>query len=323
VLSGYDATETSRVWHVVTGADDALIDGCTITGGHANGAFPDSYGAGLFADEDEVTVRNCVISGNDADGYGGGLFVDFDAGWGQRPVVENCRFENNTAYTGGGLATTIDASSSYLTVIGCVFVSNSASDRAGGLHNSSTATRVFDSVFTGNSANNGGGMYNFDSSPIIDNCVFRGNSAASYGGGIYNYDGGSATITNCSIVSNSAFDGGGISSTLNCSTNVRNSIIWGNGGAEIRNTYSSSTSVTYSDVQGGYTGVGNINVDPAFVSGTDLHLTAGSPCIDAADGDVAPELDIEGNPRVDVGTVTDTGTGDPTYVDMGAYEFQP
>lgn len=54
----------------------------------------------------------------------------------------------------------------------------------------------------------------------------------------------------------------------------------------------------------------------------DLRLSAGSPCIDAADGDVAPELDIEGNPRYDDPATANSGTGMCTYVDMGAYEYQ-
>jgi len=208
-------------------------------------------------------------------------------------------------------------------VSGCVFDGNSASDRAGGIYNSNGPTRISGSVFVGNTANNGGGMYNRDCAPIITNCVFRGNAASSYGGGMDNYDHGSPTITNCSFYGNSAFDGGAIANWYYSASTVRNSIVWGNANPEIYNTWDGTATVTYTDVEGGYSGTGNINADPGFVSGTDLHLTGSSPCIDAADGDVDPELDIEGNPRVDVTTVVDTGVGDPTYVDMGAYELQP
>jgi hypothetical protein len=55
----------------------------------------------------------------------------------------------------------------------------------------------------------------------------------------------------------------------------------------------------------------------------DLRLGDGSVCRDAADGDAAPTMDILGNARYDVTTVTDTGTGTPTYADMGAYEYWP
>ncbi len=73
----------------------------------------------------------------------------------------------------------------------------------------------------------------------------------------------------------------------------------------------------------GIEGAGNINDDPMFVSraGGDLHLSAGSPCIDAANGDTAPSTDLDGNARFDDTGTTDTGTGTPPYADMGAYEY--
>jgi hypothetical protein len=76
--------------------------------------------------------------------------------------------------------------------------------------------------------------------------------------------------------------------------------------------------MSYSDVEGGWTGIGNIDVDPDFVAGS-LQLSVGSPCIDTGDGGVVTEsYDIAGNPRVV------DGNGDAiAVVDMGAYEFQP
>ncbi len=58
----------------------------------------------------------------------------------------------------------------------------------------------------------------------------------------------------------------------------------------------------------------------------DLRLSAGSPCIDAADNKAVPggiTTDLDGNARiVDDGTVADTGNGDCPLADMGAFEFQ-
>ena len=80
--------------------------------------------------------------------------------------------------------------------------------------------------------------------------------------------------------------------------------------------------MSYSCVQGGYAGTGNINSDPLFVGAGDFHLQAGSPCIDAADGDAAPAADIEGNPRWDDTGMDDIGIGTPPYADMGAHEYR-
>ena len=76
-----------------------------------------------------------------------------------------------------------------------------------------------------------------------------------------------------------------------------NSIIWGNTAA-----IDGDPVVTYSDVQGGYTGTGNVNVDPLFIGSTDgdFILDLLSPCIDAGDPNVAYDAD-------------------DTVVDMGAF----
>jgi hypothetical protein len=77
---------------------------------------------------------------------------------------------------------------------------------------------------------------------------------------------------------------------------------------------------------GGFGGIGNIDVDPCFVSLSywdandvwvegDYHLLPGSPCIDAGDPNYiaeANETDLDGRPRV----INDR-------IDMGAYEYSP
>ena len=83
-------------------------------------------------------------------------------------------------------------------------------------------------------------------------------------------------------------------------------------------------------------GRGFASSDPAFVSATDLHLTATSPAIDMADGCMAPELDKDEEPRFnlpDAGNIyvcpssscdeADAGPGPCVeYADMGAFEYQ-
>jgi len=64
--------------------------------------------------------------------------------------------------------------------------------------------------------------------------------------------------------------------------------------------------------------------DPLFVDAAngDFRIAANSPCVDAGDGSVAPELDWWGQPRMDVKRVKDTGVpnGDGVCPDIGIYE---
>ncbi len=43
-----------------------------------------------------------------------------------------------------------------------------------------------------------------------------------------------------------------------------------------------TTNVTYCDVQNVFAGTGNINLNPIFLSTSDLIIVPGSPCIDAS-----------------------------------------
>ena len=63
--------------------------------------------------------------------------------------------------------------------------------------------------------------------------------------------------------------------------------------------------------------------DPLFVDedNGDLRLSPGSPCIDAADGNVAPVTDIWDNDRYDDPETSNTGVGDPQYAEIGAIEY--
>jgi len=136
---------------------------------------------------------------------------------------------------------------------------------------------------------------------IINGFTIRNGAAewfngAEDGGGIYCCDSSEPTITNCTISGNFAYFGGGISCCLSSSPTITNCILWGDfapGGPEI---FGLIEGVTYSDVQGGYWGEGNIDADPLFVGGGDYHLTSGSPCIDTGT-DAGVYTDIDGDAR--------------------------
>ncbi|MHC4115774.1 MAG: choice-of-anchor Q domain-containing protein, partial [Planctomycetota bacterium] len=165
-------------------------------------------------------------------------------------------------------------------------------------------------VGTGATNLGGGAICNWRSNSTITNCIFSGNLAFYAGGAMYNIYESESVITNCTFSGNFAtvpWSAGAIDNDDSSST-VTNSILWGNWPNQIYGSL-----VTYSDVQGGWEGVGNIDEEPQFVSSTDLHLLPASPCIDAGDPNYAAgpnETDLDGNPRVTGGRI-----------DMGAYEF--
>lgn len=108
---------------------------------------------------------------------------------------------------------------------------------------------------------------------------------------------------------------------------LSNCIVWGNSPNQFAvGDFGGSFTVEYSNIQGGWPGTGNIDVNPLFVNlgSNNLRLSFASPCIDAGSNFLVPEgieLDLDGNPRfADDPDVEDTGQGSPPIVDMGAYE---
>ena len=182
---------------------------------------------------------------------------------------------------------------------------NVAGGGAGILCSNSSPT-ITNCVITANRTSwEGGGISCYFASPVIVNCVISENSAGQSGGGILCYY-SSPVITNCTICGNSADRGGAISCFASFPI-ITNCILWGNSPDEINNN---DPDVTYSDIEGGYDGEGNINADPLFAGNGDYHLTSSSPCIDSGTSVGAPPTDIEGTSRPQ-------GAG----YDMGAYEF--
>jgi hypothetical protein len=332
ILSGDIGTQGDNAdnsYHVVvagsTVTETAALDGFVVTGGQAS-----------------------VQSYESDDSRGGGVLVD-----GGSPVVRNCSLTNNYAwYDGGGMA--VWASGDPI-VADTTFLDNSVTYYGGGLSSwSDTSPWIVNVRFLGNRSISlsGGGAVNFQSTPTYVNTVFSGNAAATsgYGGGVYNWE-ASAAFRNVTFSQNAAYWGGGMANS-GCSPTVVNGILWGNTagylGPQIYNTSGVAT-VTYSIVQGGYTGEGTLDADPAFLDadgpddlvGTvddDLSLMPGSPAIDAGrndavladvadldeDGDVGEPtpLDLGRDPRFTDGPEEDSGLGDAPLVDMGAYEKQ-
>jgi predicted outer membrane repeat protein len=254
-----------------------------------------------FYIQENVGIDGFTITNGKAD-QGGGIYVNnvFTVS------IANCVFDSNSVTDDGGGIYNYNA---YMTIENSSFFDNTAAGNGGGISSGDAHLTIENSSFFNNIATeNGGGIYNSSTSPSITNSLFYDNSASS-GGGIYN-DISNPTIMNCTFARN----GGGIYNGWS-SPIITNSIVWGNSNHQIGNTWS-YPSVTYSDIEGGYEGEGNIDADPLFENAQppgkpDFHLKAGSPAIDAGTADGAPDTDLDGNSRPN-------GQG----YDMGAYEHQ-
>ncbi|MCP4608188.1 MAG: hypothetical protein GY845_05690 [Planctomycetes bacterium] len=163
--------------HVVKGGGTdgtAVLDGFTITGSGISARMND-YSSGMYNDNSNPTVMNCMFRGNLATDIGAGMYND-----NSNPVLLNCTFSENDAPAGGA-----------------------------GMYNNNSSPMLTNCTFSGNSVGgSGAGMYNNNSKPVLLNCIFTGNTAGMSGGGIYN-EKSVPTLTNCTIVDNSAGGGGG------------------------------------------------------------------------------------------------------------------
>ncbi|NUN97109.1 MAG: right-handed parallel beta-helix repeat-containing protein [Candidatus Omnitrophica bacterium] len=280
---------------------DAVLDGFTIRGSGASG------GIGIIGSS--VDVHNCVIEDSEG-GIGGGAFAE-------EATVEfvNCTFRNNTAdLSGGGLS--IARSNA---VIDSCTIENNSGVLSGGLDCALSSVILTNSIIRNNQTTGGevpyGGVSIHLSTLVCNNCVVYGNQTHSAGGDqAYFYKSEDVMFTNCTIVGGQSEIGweNGTPSFANC-------ILWGSGDLFAG---TGQLDITYSAVQGGYPGLGNISDDPLFVdpANGNFRLQPESPCIDAA-GTSGPSDDLDGNPRpVDVAGLGRDGTGDE--YDMGAYEFQ-
>lgn len=314
-----------------SGTGGAALDGFTIRGGHANGeVHVDRLGAGLLAAAGSVSIRHCIFRDNFADIDGAGVFAEHSGSI----EIDDCAFVENLAIVGAGLHTD-DIES--VTVTGTTFTDNTALAGGGGVFCVYGTSVVFvDCDFRGNlggygqGGSGGGLLIGLGTGAVVTDCFFADNRAGFNGGGANLAD---ALVINCVFSRNEASQGGGLATSNEVSVfnssfgqnlgnaiagdgtaqvEVVNSILWGSdpGPIEMLGTIS----IAYSNVEGGWPGVGNIDADPLFVQpGTDdLRLGFGSPCVDAGLNEALPEgvdLDIDGNPRIQNG-----------IVDMGAYE---
>ncbi len=219
-----------------------VLQGFSLTGGTGT-KWQDEHGAGRFRE-------------------GGGILIEHS-----NPVIQNNVIHDNILPTDPAPI---------------------VSHGGGGMRIGDSYPRLYNNVVYGNSGIYGPGIVlNFSG------CIMKNNVICFNSGGMPIYGGGSGLwindtysspkiIENNVIAFNSAASGayGGVFQYAPAVTTLRNNIIWGNSGTV--QIIGGTPVVTYSDVQGGFTGAGNINLNPMFAD-SNFYLMTGSPCIDAGD----------------------------------------
>lgn len=295
--------------------NNALFSGFTMINGNPQGSGQEGwYGGGIYIGRDSspiienCRIMNCLSSGMSASGSGGGIFCAKDSS----PTITNCLITGNVAMQNGGGITCEEDSS--VTILNCIISNNEAM----GMSWRGEASSGY-----------GGGICCNYASARIKNCLITGNKTfgmgGGKGGGVGIYE-GDVMMTNCTVADNISFgglsdiyfaaEGAGVHLT---SGTIVNTILWGNLNQSKEESQPESVfipedpgevNILYSDIEGGWSGEGDIDANPLFAGDGDYRLTENSPCIDAGTSEGAPVEDMEGNSRPQ-----------GAEVDMGAFEY--
>lgn len=260
---------------------------------------------------------NCVVRGftirhGSAEDFGGAIYC-----LNSSPTIDDCSFENNAA--GYGAAISAVNGSPHITQ--CRFMNNTATYYGGAVFLANSLSMISNSYIAWNYADAGGGIYScWFSQPRLINTLLIWNSADRGGALAMEYM-GFADLVNCTLSDNT---GSGLFCQWgNCA--VTNSIVYGNSPEQIV-ADDSSPVITWSCIEDGYAGQGNIDADPLWTVGPqgeyylgDANGTVTNPCINAGN---MPAEDlcwtvVDDMVCLDEYTTDATMTVDTDMVDLG------
>ncbi|MCC7303285.1 MAG: hypothetical protein IT233_11645 [Bacteroidia bacterium] len=236
----------------------AILQGFTITGGGGT-KWNDIHGAGLYRE-------------------GGGILIELSS-----PSIRHNLIINNACTDQTGVVST----------------------GGGGIRVGDGNPLICSNSIISNKARYGAGIVlNYTGCRLTNNIIASNTGGQDYygGSGIWIYNNLSNTpklIINNTITNNNstlANGTGGVSSWAATNVTLKNNIIWGNFPATQIKSTTSTLTVSYCDIGGGYTGAGNMNANPVFVA-QNYFLLNNSPCVDAGDSTtVYNDNEDTGNP---------------------------
>ncbi|MCA9289757.1 MAG: hypothetical protein KDA25_01440 [Phycisphaerales bacterium] len=304
-----DCEEIGRAYGANNAPGLVTVEGITFrnTAGTGNGSL-------FRVDHSTMAYINCTFDTH----FGSNAPSAISVFAGSTLHMTDCRVFDMTTFGTGLFGHSTNANNpAALTLRDCVFAGNLTGGIGGAvLAVTNVATAIVNCQFIDNDAGPTGGAVVVGNASLANSTFSRNGSQA---GALTLY---SATIHHCTFSAQRTSD----IEQYDAPVSISNSILW-NSAADPIDTHYENLTITFSDVQGGWPGSGNIDADPLFVQpgSDDVRLGIGSPCVDAGnvallpadvldlddDGDTteALPLDADGEPRVQ-------GAG----VDMGAYE---
>jgi len=256
--------------------------------------------------EHDITITKAItltsVNGNAVttiDGQGLARVLNVNSASGNWATISGFSIINGNVGASGAGGNAILRTAGYLQISSCIFSNNYCNGGNVGstVYVDPTKLKVTDCVLKNNNGENFAGIYG----ATVVRCLLYNNGSAGANNPCVL---GQCNSTNCTVYGNTggvlgnAWTTGGMSggTAVNC-------IFWGNSGHNGQQVdQTTAATITYSIVQSGFAGTGNLTTDPQFVNAAsgNFNLSPNSPAIDA--GDPTTPNDPDGS-RADIGAL--------------------
>ncbi len=258
VLDGI--TIAAGEWSMRNSSGNPVINNCTFLNARCgidnwdssqrltNCTFKGHYFQTIRQNGGSLILINCLFTGNTGGGIDCSAYSDL--------ILRDCTFIANDVSWSGMINCSFGEN---LKMYNCLFRNNVSSSV---VCVTTSVEREFiaeNCVFTGNV---GMSIDHYRGRMVVSNCLFTGNTGGFFSSGINSWN-KYVTVHNCTFSGNSsAYDGNALN--LLAGGKVSNCIFWANDRPAIDGR-EQEIFVRYCNVQGGWPGEGNIDVDPDFV----------------------------------------------------------